>query len=274
MTLAQNQLENLFQNAGIDYSKPGFYDTPAFIEQEKRAPSFLEVYADYIDSMSFSPDYLINAKSVALNVTKFVYDKLTSDGQKGVCLDVCGIISRFLEKEGIWNYVIKGGLTISFDKKTRLSTTYCAPLMAHDNSAVLGHAWVVAPPFKVIDVAFSLQHYSRGEEKYLKGFIAEESIADAALEAIDIFDADAIKLFIKHNGHPPRIQDIKLITPGLVERAEKYGVFKVKLPDATLKYSSCGISFSEAPLEKVTNIKIDGKLPFELHKEYTDTLTE
>lgn len=268
MDLTQNDFEEFFREARIDCSKPGFYDEPSFIELEKRNPSILEIYADYIDSMSLSSDYLEKAKKTTLEIVEFVYDKFLLDGLKGACLDVCGIISRFLEKEGIWNYVIKGGSTISFDRNTGLNATYCAPIMTHDNPAVLGHAWVVAPPFRVVDVAFSRQHFTCGEEKYLQGFIAEENVEKATLQVEDLIDMDAIKLYVKQHRRLPTIKDIEILSPELFSRIKKYGIFQVKLPKATLKYISCAVSFCEAPLEKVKNIKLSGKSPIELYKEF------
>lgn len=263
--------EEFFRKAGIDFSKPGFYDEPTFTEIEKTYPLFLEIYADYIDSMSFSSDYLKKAKSITLEIAQFVYDKLLLDSLKGACLDVCGIISRFLEKEGIWNYIIKGGLTIGFDSNTGLTTTYCAPIMTDDNPAVLGHAWIVAPPFRVVDVAFSRQHYTCGEDKYLKGFITEENVNEGILQVEDLIDTDAIKLYVEQHRRLPTIQDIEMLFPGLLLSIKKYGIFEVKLPQATLKYISCGVSFIDAPLEEVKNIELCGKSPFELHKEFLVT---
>lgn len=268
MDLTQNDFEEFFRKARIDYSKPGFYDEPAFIENEKRNPSFLEIYADYIDSMSFCSDYLEKAKITTLEIIGFVYNKLLLDGLKGACLDVCNIISRFMEKEGIWNYVVKGGSTISFDRNTGLNTTYCAPIMTYDNPAVVGHAWIVVPPFRVVDITFSRQHYTRGEEKYLQGFIAEENVNKATLKVKDLMDMDAINFFFNKNRRLPTIQDIEILSPGLLSVIEKYGIFTVKLSQATIKYISCGISFCEAQLEGVKNIKLCGKSPIELHKEF------
>lgn len=268
MDSSKNEFEEFFREAGIDYSKPGFYDDPNFVAIEKEYPSFLEIYADYINSKNFPSDYLISAKKAALEVVEFVYNKLNIDGLKGVCLDVCGIISRFLERKGVWNYIIKGGLTINFAKSTGLNTSYCAPIMTYDNPAVLGHAWIVAPPFRVIDVAFSHQKYTHGEEKYLQGFIAKEDVKKASLQIEDLIDADAIRLFVQLQGRYPTIKDIGISFPALKSRIKKYGIFKIGLPQATLKYTSCGVTFMDAPLEKVKNIRLSGKYPIELYEEF------
>ncbi len=271
MNPTQNDFEEVFRGAGIDYSKPGFYDDQKFVEIEKSNPAFLEIYADYINSMSFPSDYLMNARDITLDITKFIYDKLSLDGLKGACLDVCGIICRFLEKKGIWNYIVKGGLTISFDKSTSISKTYCAPNMTYDNPAVLGHAWVVAPPFRIIDVAFSYQHYTCGERTYLKGFVAEENVNEATLQVEDLIDMDAIELFVKQRRRRPRIQDMEMVSPGLIQRIHKYGIFQVELTKATLKYTSCGVTVFDAPLEQVKNIELSGKYPVDLYKEFLST---
>jgi hypothetical protein len=143
--------------------------------------------------------------------------------------------------------------------------------MTYDNPAVLGHAWVVAPPFRVIDVAFSHQKYTHGEEKYLQGFIAKEDVNKATLQIEDLMDVDARKLFVELQGRYPTIKDIDILCPGLTSRIKKYGIFQIELHEARLKYTSCGVSFMDAPLEKVTNIKLSGKYPVELYKEFLDT---
>jgi hypothetical protein len=47
--------------------------------------------------------------------------------------------------------------------------------MHRDNNAFTGHAWIYAPPFKIVDVSISLQRYSGEEQRYFHGYtLAEE----------------------------------------------------------------------------------------------------
>ena len=54
MSLTQKDFEEFFREEEIDYFKPGFYDDRNFVEFEKSNPALLEIYADYINSMSFT----------------------------------------------------------------------------------------------------------------------------------------------------------------------------------------------------------------------------
>jgi hypothetical protein len=258
----------LFEELGIDCSKPGFYDDSRFVEVEKREPRLLEAYADYINELTFSKEYVARARRTILDAANFMYARLLQEGLKGACLDSALAMLKFLEKDGVWAYVVIGGLTVSFSPETGLTSLHIAPITMGDSPAKVGHAWLCAPPFKVVDIASSLQPYRNGEEKYLPGVIAEESVLDATPDVLDLFDVDAAQNFVFRYGRMPTLRDIEYMEPGLVARAEHIGTFSVHAQHATLKYVSCGIAASDTPFEQVTNIKLGGKYPVELYEEF------
>lgn len=266
------ELEAQFHELGIDYSAPGFYDHPSFAEAEKKnGGEFLQLYAEYIESLSLTDAYLAKAKPVILRAAQFLHTRLVDDGQKGVCLDVTGVLSRFLEREGVWNYVVKGALTVVFDRKTGFRPTHMAPVMMSGNPAVLGHAWLCAPPYRIVDIAFSCQKYDPAEAALLKGIVTEESPGPATPEPTDIFDPDAHAHFARQLGRSPTMRDVNRVLPWLQSNIERFGAFRVMRPHLVLKYVACCMTAFDRPLEGVTNIRLQGKLPIDIFREYQET---
>ena len=88
--LTRTQIEEAFRKRGIDYSKPGFYDTPEFQAIEKKHSVFLMSYAEYVDSLTFSDEYLVHARTCATEAAEFMYSALVKDGRRGACIDASG----------------------------------------------------------------------------------------------------------------------------------------------------------------------------------------
>lgn len=50
------ELEDRFRSLGIDFARPGFYDAPQFLAQERRDPRLLEAYAEWVLARRRSAD--------------------------------------------------------------------------------------------------------------------------------------------------------------------------------------------------------------------------
>ncbi len=106
---------NDFINHNIPIDSPGFYDNPNFINIENKNPTYLSNYAQFVQLRPYSQAYLIQAESTIIQIANLLRHELVSDGRLGACLDVCMVLSRILEREGIWNYLVQGALTLDFD---------------------------------------------------------------------------------------------------------------------------------------------------------------
>jgi hypothetical protein len=97
--MTKEEIEKVFRKFGIDYSQPGFYDTTEFKAVEKRNPTFLMSYAEYIEALEFSPKYLARARQCTTEAATFIFGELLKDGRKGACIDASGTLQRILEKK-------------------------------------------------------------------------------------------------------------------------------------------------------------------------------
>jgi hypothetical protein len=263
--LSRTQIERALSKHGIDYSAPGFYDTPAFKAVEKEHPTFVMSYAEYVDSLTFPDDYLARARKSATEAAEFMHLALVKDGRRGACIDASGTLQRILEREGIWNYFVVGGLRVEFPASSRIPDIHFWPLVHPDNPAQTGHAWLRVPPFAVIDITLPIQEYSAKVAAYFGNYVITEESVPYEAEAGDLFENELVELLIKKNGHHPTLRNLP---PSQIEFMTIFPAFEIQYRQLRLKYIPMRISAMDAGLEGMKNLCLSGKYPLELYKEF------
>lgn len=247
----------------IDISKPGFYDDPAFVKIEKKYPLYLNNYARYVQTMEYSSDYLKRAEKEIPLIAKLLHKELLEDGRLGACINVSMLLSKILEVEGFWNYIVKGALTLIYPQESDLGRRYYWP---HDfTKAQAGHAWVSAPPYSVVDITLKHQPYEEGEEKYLPDYVIAEGEEETIVEPDDIFSPEA-KIFLRRN---KGIIESKLLPNGDPELAKVISVFKpylIKYHSVEMKHITVAIAAPDTPLEEV-NTCLKGKNGYAIYRD-------
>ncbi len=177
-------LEKRFTELGIDFTKIAFYDSLEFLQHEQVNPRFLEAYAEYVKEKKYSSEYFKRAAKEIPYIAKILNEELRKDGRLGACIDVSLVLGRILEREGFWNYLTKGSLTIDFPSESKIQTKYFWSVDNGDFES--GHTWIVAPPFNVIDIALKRQVYKENEQDYLTNTILNTENNFTKVEEIDI----------------------------------------------------------------------------------------
>lgn len=268
------ELSEKLQALGIDVSRPGFYDDPAFIAEERRNPEFLQKYAQFVDSQHYTAEYLDLARTTVQRFAEFLFQRLKKDGRLGACVDLAMALSRMLERHGIWNYIAKGCLTLTYRLPTATVITYISPIVLRENPATLGHAWIVAPPFRILDLTISRQ---KNQEKKLRSllpaFVVAEATRAATFDVEDFLDQDALAVFMQDAGRMPTLRDIERMSPGLLERAKRLGCVEVPLDAVSAKYTTCAVTAPDVALEGLRSLRLSGKYPHELYEELSSSIT-
>jgi hypothetical protein len=262
-------LQRLFDGRHIDYSRPGFYDDVNFAAAERQNPKFLEKYAEFIEAQNFSADYLQRARTTTLQAVEYLYAELRKDGRLGACIDLSLTLSRFLEREEIWNYFVAGALGVYFPEQSRLRPKYLSPIMAPGNPARAGHAWLKVPPFVVVDVTLPLQPFSAREAVFITRPVVQEISVPAEPTIEELVEPEAAELFEGHHRRLPTMNDLPAFgVPHLVEFMREFPAFLVTLDEIRLKYVPTAISAPDAPLERMHNLCLSGKYPVQLYDEW------
>lgn len=262
---SRQELEELFAACGIDFSAPGFYDSPEFKEVEKERPAFIASYAEYIDTLEFPAGYVEMARTVTIEAADFLFRELVRDGRIGACIDASGALQRFLERQGVWSYLAGGGVRIHFPAASRVTGRFFWPLVDPENPAQTGHAWLCAPPFKVVDITLPVQGYPPDIAKHFGRFVAVERSVPAKVEAGDLYDNKLIEFHVRKHGSRPTLDD--LAHPQR-EFMLDFPAFQVAYLELELKYIPMHISAMDGDLDAMRNLCLSGNYPTQLYAAY------
>ncbi len=151
-------LDSRLKSLGINTDLFGFYNQEAFLVQERMNGHFIEEYARWVDLRPRDTEYESLARSVVPKLTQIIADTLKADKVSGGCVLAASMISAMLDRLGVWSYIVVGTATVQIDSLGINKGLYIVDKRDFPD-AELGHAWVIAPPFKIVDAAISLQHW-------------------------------------------------------------------------------------------------------------------
>lgn len=249
----------------IDCSLPGFYDDPNFLKNEKINNRFLNNYARFVDTQEYTTHYLDYAEKAIEIVGKELHDQLAKDGRLGACIDMSMIYSRILERHGVWNYIVKGALTINYPPQYSIPTSYFWPV--DNNDAKAGHVWIVAPPFRVVDITLKLQPYTNKKiPQILPDIVLAKDGSSTNIEPIDIVARHVQRDLTMFQG-VKQGQMIATVNPELPKFFNVFPPLKVNQLGVEMKYIRCAISASDEPLEEIKSLTLSGKFGIEVYND-------
>jgi hypothetical protein len=263
----REELENMFRGLGIDFATPGFCDTPEFQAVERNNPAFLKSYADYVQKLELSAEYLDRARAVVRDTAQFLYNQLVADGRRGACVDISGVVLRFLERQGIWCHVGCGGVRVEFPPESGIATRRFYPLMHRNNNAFTGHAWIYAPPFKIVDVSISLQPYSEEQQRYFHGYILTEQW-DEPRKAIGIRDLMENELVEDHVRRFRQMPTMNNVSADQRQFMREFPAHDFAKDGLNFTYIPVKISAPDVPLEQMLHPTLSGRRPVQVFEEF------
>jgi hypothetical protein len=257
-TATREELESLFSGLGIDCSQVGFYNQPAFHVAERNSPSLFQRYAEYVEARPYDAAYLARARRIVPQIAAWLRAELAKGGREGACVDCSFALSKILDKVGLWNYVTAGSVTVEFDPQTRLNTHHW-PHMLGDGEAV-GHAWLTAPPFRVIDLTIAQQKNTERIRSRLPAMIVAEAcegVAEVSLD--DMLHPDLQLRILSMYGALPTIHQVMDRKPEIANVLRTFPPFAVRLPPVRAKYFPCCMTALEEPFESICSPCFSGR---------------
>lgn len=256
-------IELEYERLGISTAHPGFYDEPAFVRAEQLDGRFLNTYARYVQRRQYTTEYLAKADSIVRLVSGHLFDELCRDGRLGACIDASMVLSRILDREDVWNYVVKGALTIDFGTGPD-DVRHFWPI-DEGTVATAAHVWVVAPPFAIVDITVSRQPCGERLRGRLPELILETGNTPAEVTAHDICSPGTRREGARQGFHGERV--IYGYEPELLRFFPVFPATMVKRDQLSLKYVPCAIGASDGPLEAITSLRLSGRTGLEIYKD-------
>ena len=256
----QKKLERGFRNHSIDCVKPGFCDSESFLSAERLDPRFLETYAQFVEARAYDNAYLTEARRKIDLVAEVVRSAVAKDGRLGACVDASGMVGRMLDRLGVWNYVAKTTLTLSFGA-TGLGPEYFWVL--DEGDFVASHAIVVAPPYGVIDITVKLQPYAPEKQVLLPELVLADHFERTSWTEGDLANPD-IRTAVHRAGFRRFADYLTLYHPQMLEVMDTLPARLVRDEDLSLKYVIVAVGGFVEPLEKVLGYQPGGKTALQL----------
>lgn len=269
--MTQPSLEDLTRelvDRGIDLSRPGFYDDPRFREAEKGDPTFLEKYAAFVGARDYDAQYEEAARRDIQVVAGILHDELATDGRLGACVDIGMMLSRILEQEGYWNYLVKGSLTVSFPPPSGIKRKFFWSydlIPSGTQGFTAAHAWMVAPPYAVVDIALRQQPYTEGRDLIPATVLVEDlDPADATID--DVFSPEFIA-FAEHHDQVPKVLVPRFAAPRWRDFMRVFPAGQLTSNGLRLKYCPVGIGAPDSPFKQMDHWRVNGRLAREVYRE-------
>lgn len=260
----ERHLRDIFTKLGIDCNAPGFCDLPTFLRLEGANPRIMESYAEFVETQAYQPEYLASAAKRIELVSETVRRAVADDGRLGACVDASGMIGRMLDKLGIWNYVAKATLTVTYPSASKLPNTYFWALDTGD--FVSPHAIVVAPPFGVIDVTLKYQAYRGGQARFLPKAVLAETFAPSEWSAEDLA-CNELRSFLQ--SRRVKFKDfLRRDKPNMLKVMQALPPRKIDANGTFLKYVIVAVGGTIEQLEDITGYKPGGRTAMELYQAH------
>lgn len=267
----REELERTFHSHGIDFSHPGFCDTPEFVKIERRDPALLNTYSQYVLEVTQGDlTYLERAREVTQSAIEYLHSELAADGTHMLCIQMSSLLTQFLNRQGVWNFGIRGSLTIRFGQGSGLDDRIFP--VFEDPNVDSAHAWACVPPFRIADVSVAYQPYPPGVVERLPKYVLTADVEPASFGLEDITGPTFRATFRRQIGRAPRLADIEQNAPESFALREWHPTVLVKTPRAELLYIPFGCAASEDPLERMVAPVLRGKNPQRLYAEWVATL--
>lgn len=177
--------ENLETRVGgflaVPGRSPGCYDLPAFTGFEREDSTTLDEYARHVVERQQTDEERDRARRLITAISTRIATTATPAELTRRCLQVSFVLLRALEAAGIWAFVVRGSVKFEFDAASRLSPRYFWVRDRADGpGATMGHLWVVAPPFAVVDCTAKMQAWQCGEGQHLPPLILADRVQHVA----------------------------------------------------------------------------------------------
>ena len=246
-----------WKRSGLSIDKPGFYDHPLFIRAEQAQPGYINTYARYVRDQAYSEAYLNRSEAVIQAAAAALSREVQADGRSNLCVTASKVLSKILEREKVWNYIVVGAFSVSIRIDGRWHTHSFYPFDVRPVDAA--HAWVVAPPFHIIDLTLRQQRYPGPAAAYLPGRLLTTYTFGGDIAAREVC-APALLMGLRLKG----FTDDDVLDQAFASFKHFSTIFPpevVQEASATLKYIPTRVITPEGDLDQLRTLSINGASP-------------
>jgi len=231
------QLEQKFAALGLNSAKLEFYNTPGFLKEERRNPELLWDYEEFVLKRRYSPEYEARARHTIPKIVDYLFNQLVRDGRLGACLDACLSACKMLERYGFWNIIQTGSFTAVLPDAPTRKIRYWPEFTPQGGKAKIGHAWLIAPPFKIVELTVTRQEQNEDLRSILPPYVIATDVGPVeGVSFEDMVDVDLKAQWMRQRLPIPSIHELMVHNKPVARHLTRFRPFSVTCGTATLKY--------------------------------------
>ncbi len=243
-------VDQRLRRLGIDTAQFGFYDQPAFLAEERSNGEFLDQYAIWVKSRPRTAEYDERAREIVPRLAEFLAELFERENMHRSCVHASSMMQRILDRLGVWSFGLKGSMImeVEFENLWRGQCMCDTPDFA---GAELGHAWVVAPPFEIVDPTIRLQNPpGDAMNTYTPSIVAVENTSLTRPTIDDVVGAELRASYAQREGRIDMQLHHRLV-PQLKEFSRNFPSREVRIEELKLRYVPAGVRISDVVLEEI-----------------------
>ena len=245
-----NRLDEMFSSHNINTSEFSFYDQPEFMEREAAAPEYLSNYARWVTLRPIDNTYASHVTSIVPKLAELLADALHEDTWEGPCVVATAMMVRILDRLKVWSFGVVGSAIFSVPK---LNIRRGLHIVDHRDfpDAALGHAWVCAPPFHVVDTTAALQRWGTDPIRdYIPQVILDDVGRRARAKVDDVVSASMRQEIAMCEGYSdPDLHH--RIQPNLRDFGRNFPATQATIGSLEIKYIPIAIRQENVALEEI-----------------------
>lgn len=248
-----NQFERLdkqLADLGIRTDQVGFCDQDAFIAAERLNPALLETYAKWVMLRSRDAEYDAHVKNIVPKLADLVAKVLEEDKLEGSCEMACSLLTKGLDRLGVWSIGMVGSSTFEVKGEGIWRGLHTVDRPDFPN-ARLGHTWVCAPPFVVVDASIKRQRWS-GDAIYpfIPSVILDSAGHKTKPTPVDVISTEIRAEMMAARGTISR-NVIYQLEPNLQAFGETFPATEIVVDRLTARYVPTAASLSDGTFEDI-----------------------
>ncbi|WP_299933016.1 hypothetical protein [uncultured Pelagimonas sp.] len=262
----KNQFDRLnkeLTDLGVKTDQFGFCDEREFLAAERSNPTILETYAKWVMLRPRDANYDAHVNRIVPKLAQLVAAVLEEDELEGSCEMACSLLTKSLDRLGVWSVGIVGSSTFEVKGKNiwRGLHTVDRPDFP---GARLGHTWVCAPPFIVVDASIKRQRWS-GDAiyPYVPSIILDNHGQKTKPTPKDVISSEIRgEMMMVHGTIPDGV--IYQREPNLKKFSETFPATEVMVDELTARYIPTAASLADGTLEEINGGGDKGRIGREI----------
>jgi hypothetical protein len=203
-----------------------------------------------VQSRPRSAEYDERVRYIVPRLAEFLADLFEREDMQRSCVHVSSMMPRILDRLGVWSFGLKGSM-ISEVASEDLWRGQSMCDVEDFPGAELGHAWVVAPPFMIVDGTVRLQNLAGDPmNAFIPPIVAVEDAPVIKPTVDDVVSAQVRAHFARQEGREDSQLHHRLV-PQLREFGRNFPSREVRFGELTLRYVPAGVRISDIGLEEI-----------------------